>query len=172
MAMASFGSFLSPFWPSASASRLSWPASRYWHCLTFHPSGLPLQPGVRLADRSAAGTGPDGPPGFGIFDRLGDGRRLVGTCVSLAAALSIAQVPLFGQPVEVGVATRPAARPESLEILNTVPVSYTTAALAFVWWLIAIATIIISYARRPAGGTPVDVSTASASDASTLAAAS
>ena len=113
---------------------------------------------------------PDGPPGGGIFDSLaahGDRRRAVGICVSLAAALSIAQVaipvlliriPIFGQLGEKGV------------IGNTL-ISSTTASLVPILWLIACAVIIVSYARRPAPACgsdqgparqgPPDVSTAS-----------
>ena len=91
---------------------------------------------------------PDGPPGGGIFDSLaahGDRRRAVGICVSLAAALSIAQValpvllirvPIFGQLGAEGV------------IGNTL-ISSTTASLVPILWLIACAVIIVSYARRP-----------------------
>ena len=46
---------------------------------------------------------PDGPPGTGIFDRfaaMGDRRRAVGVLVSLAAALSIAQIALPSPPVK------------------------------------------------------------------------
>jgi hypothetical protein len=72
---------------------------------------------------------PAGPPGSGIFDRLaaaGDRRRVVGVCVTVAAALSIAQVavPRMSPP--------------------------TTANLAPILWLIACAAIIVSYARKPA----------------------
>ena len=49
---------------------------------------------------------PDAPPGSGIFDRLGDRRRVVGVCVSLATARTIAYIalalpyklPIAGQP--------------------------------------------------------------------------
>jgi hypothetical protein len=81
---------------------------------------------------------PDGPPGSGIFDRLaalGDRRRAVGVCVSLAAALSIAHITVPGPPTG----------PKSI---------VTTAALAPDLWLIASALIIVSYARRPAPQDP------------------
>jgi hypothetical protein len=77
---------------------------------------------------------PDGAPGSGIFDRFGacgDRRRAVFVCVSVAAALSIAQVPIPVPPNDGG----------------TVP---TTAELAPLLWLVACAVTIVSYARRPA----------------------
>jgi hypothetical protein len=92
---------------------------------------------------------PDGAPGVGIFDQLathGGRRRAVGICVSLAAALSIAQialpfvlvhVPIFGQLGVTGV-------------VGTRTVVITTMALTPIWWLVACAVIIVSYARRPA----------------------
>ncbi len=92
---------------------------------------------------------PDGPPGSGIFDRLvilGDRRRAVGICVSLAAALTIAQIALPGGPVEVDKAT---------------PVVATTALLAPILWLVACAAILVSYARRPAYCTLTDAVTTS-----------
>ncbi len=81
---------------------------------------------------------PYGRPGSGIFDRLavlGDRRRAVGVCVSLAAALTIAQIALPGGPGEIDKAT---------------PVVATTALLAPMLWLITCAAILISYARKPA----------------------
>ena len=67
----------------------------------------PLLPGIRVTGRGAGGPDPDGPPGSGIFDRstaLGDRRRAVGICVSLAAALSIAHIALPFRPIEVPIA--------------------------------------------------------------------
>ena len=70
----------------------------------------------------------------------------MGICVSLAAALSIAQialpfvlvhVPIFGQMGVTGV-------------VGTRTVVVTTMALTPIWWLVACAVIIVSYARRPA----------------------
>jgi hypothetical protein len=92
---------------------------------------------------------PDGAPGVGIFDQLathGGRRRAVGMCVSLAAALSIAQialpfvlvhVPIFGQLGVTGV-------------VGTRTVVVTTMALTPILWLVTCAVIIVSYARRPA----------------------
>jgi hypothetical protein len=84
---------------------------------------------------------PDGPPGDGLFDRLaklGDRRRAVGLCVSLAAALSVAQIALPGpiSTVEIpGIGVR--------------TVTDTTMFLVPVLWLVACVVIIVSYARRP-----------------------
>jgi hypothetical protein len=93
---------------------------------------------------------PDGPPGSGIFDRLatvGDRRRAAGICVSLAAALSIA----------------PIAVPRMLPPTTTI--------LVPTLWLLACAAIIVSYARRPAGGcAPADADTSPASGEPTSAA--
>jgi hypothetical protein len=89
---------------------------------------------------------PDGPPGTGIFDRFGTGggrRRAVGICVSLAAALCIAQIALPSPPVLA----------EDLvgEIrAGAMPIVVTTVFLAPQLWLLACASIIVSYARRPA----------------------
>ncbi|MDT5354746.1 MAG: hypothetical protein QOJ56_3278 [Mycobacterium sp.] len=92
---------------------------------------------------------PGGPPGAGIFESLathGDRRRAAGICVSLAAALSIAQVaipvlliriPIFGQLGAKGV------------IGKTLIVS-TTAPVTPILWLLACTVITVSYARRPA----------------------
>jgi hypothetical protein len=85
---------------------------------------------------------PDGPPGLGIFERLGtlgDRRRAIGIFVSLAAALTIAQIVLPGGPTEFENGTE----------YGTWVVA-TTAVLAPMLWLIVCAAIIISYWRRPA----------------------
>jgi hypothetical protein len=95
--------------------------------------------------------GPDGPPGSGLFDRPrtpGDRRRAVGVCVSLAAVISIAQVALPGPRVPistVGVFARAGEFPPP-----DATMVWTTSALAPTLWLLAIAVIIASYARRPA----------------------
>ncbi|KAA1251988.1 DUF2029 domain-containing protein [Mycobacterium simiae] len=99
---------------------------------------------------------PDGPPGAGIFDQLaahGDRRRAVGVCVGLAAAVSIAQIALPGPPVPVSIFGQMGARGE----IGSTSVVATTVTYAPVFWLIACAVIIASYARRPAnspGGEP------------------
>lgn len=88
---------------------------------------------------------PDGAAGSGIFDRLsavGDHRRAVGVCVSLAAALSIAQIALPGQRSQMEI-------PVELGGTHTLTIVPTTALLASLAWLIACAVIIASYARKP-----------------------
>ena len=109
---------------------------------------------------------PDGPPGSGIFDRLGDRRRAVGICVSLATALSIAQIALAVRPILTGIAGQMGA----VGIVGYAPVVDTTSGLAPLLWLIACAAIIVSYARRPAPRTWEDACTASASSEPTPAA--
>jgi hypothetical protein len=99
---------------------------------------------------------PHGPPGSGIFDRLGDRRRGVGICVSLAAALSIALIALPGRPIQVPVRLAPGG-PKELIVA-------TTAILTPLLWLIACAAIIVSYACRPAPRTSAGASITSASD--------
>jgi hypothetical protein len=96
---------------------------------------------------------PDGQPGTGLFDRIatqGPRRRVTGICLSLAAALSIAQiaVPHIGPyhlpgPGQSGTHTM---------IDNSV-------LLAPHLWLIACAAIMISYARRPAPSSDGDQGT-------------
>jgi hypothetical protein len=89
---------------------------------------------------------PDGSAGSGIFDRaetVGGRRRAVGLCVSLAAALAIAQMvplgpPLWDQKMEGGAIVG--------HILGVV----TSVRMAPVLWLIACTAIIVSYARKPA----------------------
>jgi Glycosyltransferase family 87 len=92
---------------------------------------------------------PDGPPGSGIFDRLaavGGRRRAVGICVSLAVALSIAQIALPGPPVQVGDITGQMGAIGTATRLAVV----TTVCLAPLLWLVTCGAIIVSYARRPA----------------------
>jgi Glycosyltransferase family 87 len=106
---------------------------------------------------------PDGPAGSGIFEgfaAVGDRRRGVGICVSLAAALSIAQIPLPGLQMQLAI-------PGQLGVIGVVGLTtlvYTTGALAPLLWLIACAAIIVSYARRPVPGVWADASTTSALD--------
>jgi hypothetical protein len=88
---------------------------------------------------------PDGPPGAGIFDRpvtRGGRRRAVGICVSLATALTIAQIAL---PGTIGHVYIPGPGQ-----MTTDAVVATTAFLAPFLWLISCAVIIVSYAQRPA----------------------
>jgi hypothetical protein len=85
---------------------------------------------------------PDGPAGLGIFDRFasrGDRRRAVGICVSLSAALSIAQIALPHTPQSTQTPYG--------GFITIVP---TTALLTPLAWLITCAVIIVSYALRPA----------------------
>jgi hypothetical protein len=88
---------------------------------------------------------PDGPTGSGIFDRpetVGGRRRAVGVCVSLAAALAIAQMVPNGPPL-VGPKMGGAAMVD--HILGVV----ISVRMAPVLWMIACAAIIVSYARTP-----------------------
>lgn len=98
---------------------------------------------------------PSGPPGTGIFDGLaahGGRRRAVGFWVTLAAALSIAHLPL----------SQPGAAPIPGHNGATRLIVLTTIGWAPILWLIACAVIIGSYARRratesdpeAAGGSP------------------
>jgi hypothetical protein len=94
---------------------------------------------------------PHGPPGSGIFDRLdllGGRRRAVGICVSVTAALSIAQIALPGPLGHAWIVV--AGRLGVTEIVGTTPVVPTTAGLVPLLWLITCVAIIVSYARRPA----------------------
>jgi hypothetical protein len=96
---------------------------------------------------------PDGPPGAGIFNRLathGGRRRAVGICVSLAVALSIAQVALPGRPFPEPVYGQVLGQPGVVGVVGTRPLVATTLFLVPIVWLIACAVIIVSYARRPA----------------------
>jgi hypothetical protein len=96
---------------------------------------------------------PDGPIGAGIFDRLathGGRRRAVGICVSLAVALSIAQVALPGRPFPEPVYGQILGQPGLVGVIGTRPLVATTVFLVPIVWLIACAVIIVSYARRPA----------------------
>ena len=138
------------------------PTASLFPAVTFHYYLVFVLPVAALVARD-----PDGPPGSGIFDRLatlGDRRRAIGICVSLATALSIAQVALphsptvwavtgqrvYFTPNAQGVVELPGASPVFVD---------TTAALTPLLWLIACAAIIVSYLRRPAPGAWADLST-------------
>ncbi|OBH03265.1 hypothetical protein A5696_09125 [Mycobacterium sp. E2699] len=111
---------------------------------------------------------PSGASGCGIFDRLeplATPRRTVGICVSLATALSIAQVAAPCAPFQM-LTLGPGGA-----VVGTTAVVRTSVVLAPIFWLIACAVIIISFARRPAVGDQVDIVTASMPAESTLAAA-
>lgn len=116
---------------------------------------------------------PDGPPGTGIFDRLalvGGRRRAVGICVSLAAALTIAQIAI----------PSPAVREEGMGVIaevgnSAIPDKWfvvTTMLYTPLLWLVACVVIVVSYARRPAHGQLQDaaVSNSSRSELETMAA--
>jgi hypothetical protein len=90
---------------------------------------------------------PHGPPGIGIFDRLeavGGSRRVVGICVSLAAALSIAQIALPSHPMQVRI-LGPAG-----ELWTVATLVVTTVLVASLLWLSTCVAIIVSYTRCPA----------------------
>ncbi len=90
---------------------------------------------------------PDGPPGTGMFDRLvtvGDRRRAVGICMSLATALCIAQIALPGPPYHVADIVGQMGGPHT----STVVVASTVFLAPFLW-LATCVVIIASYARRP-----------------------
>ncbi|MBW0014701.1 hypothetical protein [Mycobacterium sp.] len=96
---------------------------------------------------------PDGPPGAGIFDQLatrGGRRRAVGICVSLAVALSIAQIALPGPPFPEPVYGQVVGQPGVVGVVGTRPLVTTTLFLVPISWLIACVVIIVSYARRSA----------------------
>ncbi len=92
---------------------------------------------------------PDGPPGTGIFDRpaiVGGRRRVVGVCVSLASALSIAQIALPSPSIHADLAGQ--LQMGGMKVVDRAVV-LTTVQLAPLLWLITCAAIIVSYARRP-----------------------
>jgi hypothetical protein len=102
---------------------------------------------------------PDGPPGAGIFDQLatrGGRRRAVGICLSLAVALSIAQVALPGRPFPEPVYGQILGQPGVIGVIGTRPLVVSTVFLVPIVWLIACAVIIVSYARRPASRDSTD----------------
>ncbi len=96
---------------------------------------------------------PEGPPGAGIFDRLatyGGRRRAVGSCVSLAVALSISQVALPGRPLLESVYGQVLGQPGVVGVIGTRPLVVSTVFLVPIAWLVACTVIVVSYARRPA----------------------
>ncbi|HUO40336.1 MAG TPA: glycosyltransferase family 87 protein [Mycobacterium sp.] len=99
---------------------------------------------------------PDGAPGTGIFDRLGTvggRRRAVGVCVSLAGALSIAQIAVPGPPIRVGDIT---GQMGAIGAGDTRLVVATTVFLAPLVWLVACGVILVSYTRRSARSSATD----------------
>ncbi len=92
---------------------------------------------------------PDGPPGAGIFERLaaqGNRRPVVGICVSLATALSIAQIALSTQAIKEPVLGQMGV----VGIVGYRTLALTTVGLTPIFWLVASAAILVSYARKPA----------------------
>ncbi|MFV0493592.1 glycosyltransferase family 87 protein [Mycobacterium sp.] len=99
---------------------------------------------------------PDGPPATGIFERLavvGGRRRLVGICVSLAAAVTIAQIAIPGPLFHWSIYS-----PQG-DLWAVVSLVRTTAEFAPILWLVTICVTLVSYALHPApaiGDAPVD----------------
>ncbi|MCV6969485.1 glycosyltransferase family 87 protein [Mycobacterium bohemicum] len=92
---------------------------------------------------------PDGPPGTGIFDRpaaVGGRRPVVALTVSVATALSIAQIAISTQPIKEPILGQMGA----VGIVGYRTLALTTVGLTPLFWLIACTAIIVSYARRPA----------------------
>jgi len=84
---------------------------------------------------------PDGPPGAGLFDRFakhGDRRRVVGICLSVASAFTIAQFALPGPIANI-----------EIKGIGIRTLTATTTFVTPVFWLVACAAVIVSYARRP-----------------------
>jgi hypothetical protein len=95
---------------------------------------------------------PDGPPGSGIFDRLAAvaGRhRTVGIWVSVSTALTIATIALPSPPMQVLLYRKDGPPIRELTVL-------TTATLVPMLWLVTLAVIIVTYARKPATDTSTD----------------
>ncbi len=93
---------------------------------------------------------PDGPPGSGIFDRLaglGDRRRAVGICVSLAATLSITWIA-SAQQANPGVDR--GAEGGHRDCRHHAAGSHNGRERRHSCGWSACAAIIVSYARRPA----------------------
>lgn len=91
---------------------------------------------------------PNGPPGAGLFDALAihrDNRRVLGIAVSLAAALSIVQVAIPGQPFTVPIYGQLGAK----GVVGTAQLVPTTVTWTPFLWLAVCAAAIISYARKP-----------------------
>lgn len=91
---------------------------------------------------------PNGPPGAGIFDQFathGGRRRSVGICVTAAAVISIVNIALPGRPFQVPIYGQLGAR----GVMGSTTLVGTTVTYTAVFWLVAVAAIIVSYARRP-----------------------
>lgn len=95
---------------------------------------------------------PDGAPGTGLFDGFRDRgiyRRSVARCVSVGAALTIAQIPVPGPPTKYET-------PQLDGKFTTTEFVTTTAHLASTIWLVTCIVIIVAYWRRPAPEDPVE----------------
>lgn len=92
---------------------------------------------------------PNGAPGAGIFDRIAVGgvrRRAVGVTLTLATALSIVNIAVPGRPFEADIYGQMGAR----GVIGHTLLVPTTVVYASLFWLLACAVILASYARRPA----------------------
>lgn len=97
---------------------------------------------------------PDGPLGSGIFDdpeTVGGRRRAAGVWVSLAAALSIAQIALPGPAFQVPIVGKLGLPGIPVP---TAPMVVSTLPLTSGLWFIACVAVIVSYIRRPALSPP------------------
>ena len=102
---------------------------------------------------------PDGSPGSGIFDRLatvGGSHRTVGIWLSLSTALTIATIALPSPPMTVLLYRKDGPPIQELTVL-------TTATLMPMLWLVTLAIILVTYARRPAADESTDAAVASVS---------
>ncbi|WP_445160700.1 glycosyltransferase family 87 protein [Mycobacterium sp. Dal123C01] len=89
---------------------------------------------------------PDGPPGSGIFERLttvAGQHRTVGIWLSVSTALTIATIALPSPPMQVLLYRKDGPPIQELTVL-------TTATLVPMLWLVTLAVIIVTYARKPA----------------------
>ncbi|OBJ24966.1 glycosyltransferase family 87 protein [Mycobacterium colombiense] len=92
---------------------------------------------------------PDGTPGSGIFDRLASiarGHRTVGIWLSVSTALTIATIALPSPPMQVLLYRKDGPPVSDLTVL-------TTATLVPMLWLVALAIVLVTYARKPATNT-------------------
>lgn len=95
---------------------------------------------------------PDAPPGSGIFDRIATvagHHRTVGIWVSVSTALTIATIALPSPPMQVLLYRKDGPPIHELTVL-------TTATLVPMLWLVTLAIIIVTYARKPATDTSTD----------------
>ncbi|MEE6138724.1 glycosyltransferase family 87 protein [Mycobacterium sp. 050128] len=93
---------------------------------------------------------PNGPPGTGILDRLATvagQHRSVGIWLSLSTALTLATIALPSPPMQVLLYRKDGPPISELTVI-------TTATLVPMLWLVTIAIVIVTYARRPATNEP------------------